>query len=188
MDIKQKNLTTIGLSLAITLAVGFLIIKPTIIYIRETRDRINNEREDLEKQYQRVIYLKKNYEKIKEIEEQLEVLDDLFLIQDQELEFITALENIAAKNNVTQKINLKKIDLNDPEQKTMPFDITITGTTQNVVTYLLKIEQLEYYINFQSISINAISNITSSSGRSISRRPSEGISIKMDGEIYLLKL
>lgn len=172
--LKQKNLIIIGLSLIITLAVFFLIIKPTIAYIKDTKDQIKIEREDLEKRYQRVMYLRQNVDKLKEIEQQLTVLDDLFLINDKELEFITTLEDIAEKNNVSQKINLKSVNLNDPQQLTLPFAISASGKMHDVLSYLLGVEKLFYYINFNSLNIS-------------SKNADGKLDVTLNGEIYLLK-
>lgn len=171
---KQKNLIIIGLSIVITAAVSFLIIKPTIKYIKETKNQIKIEREDLERRYQRVMYLRQNSDKLKEIEQQLVVLDDLFLISDKELDFITTLEGVAEKNNVTQKISLKSVNLNDPQQNTLPFDILINGEMHDVLSYLLEVEQLSYYVNFNSLGIDS--------------KTSDGqLGVKLSGEAYLLK-
>jgi Tfp pilus assembly protein PilO len=187
LDYKQKNLIYIGASIAIIAAVFFLVIRPTIAYINETNEQIYAERERLEKQYQRIMYLKNNYRKLQEIEEQLDVLDDLFLIQNQELEFITTLEDIANKTGVDQDIKLQEVNLNDPKQNLLPFTITASGTMYDIISYLLKIEQLSYYINFKPPSITAISNVGRAGLSASSASASSGVSIRLNGEIYLLK-
>lgn len=170
----QKNLIIIAISLIITFAIFFLIISPNINYIKTIKDQIKIEREGLEKRYQRIIYLRQNADKVKEIEQWLVILDDLFLITDQELKFITTLESVAEKNNVSQKINLKSTNLNDPQQTTFPVVISANGATHNIISYLLAIEQLSYYINFNSLNINA-------------KNTNNKLDVILNGEIYLLK-
>ncbi|MFH1187253.1 MAG: hypothetical protein V1688_00135 [bacterium] len=172
--LKQKNLITITASLIGTLAMFFLIIRPTIIYIKNTKEQIKIEREELEKRYQRIMYLRENAKDLKEIEDQLVVLDDLFLIKGQELKFITTLENIAEKNNVSQKIDLKSTDPNLPKQTALPFEISASGASRDMISYLLAIEQLSYYINFDSLNISA-------------KGANKKLDAAFDGEIYLLK-
>lgn len=172
--LKQKNLIIMGISLIITSAVFFLIIKPTIIYIKNTKDEIRAEREELEKRYQRIMYLQENSKNLKEIEQQLAVVDDLFLVSGQELKFITTLEDIAEKNNVLQKINLKSVNSDNSKQKTLPFTISASGATHDIILYLLAIEQLSYYINFNSLNIK-------------SRNTDKKLDAILGGEIYLLK-
>lgn len=172
--LKQKNLAIIGLSVIITGAVIFFIIKPTVEYIQDTKDQIKIEREDLERRYQRVMYLRQNADKLKEIEKQLVVLDDLFLVNDQELDFITTLEGIADKNNVRQKISLKSANLNDPEQNILPFSVLASGEMHDVLSYLLGIEQLSYYVNFNSLTID-------------SKISDKKLDAMLNGKVYILK-
>lgn len=170
--IKHKNLIITTVSLIIILIISFLIIRPTIDYIINTKEQIKIEREDLEKQYQRIIYLRKNAEKVKEIEQQLVVLDDLFLLTGQELKFITTLESVAEKNNVSQKISLKSVNMNNSKQTALPFIISANGNSYNIISFLLEIEQLPYYINFNSLKIS-------------SKSADKNIEIILNGEIYL---
>jgi Tfp pilus assembly protein PilO len=181
MNIKQRNLIIIVVSLLTTFVVFFLVIKPTIAYILNTKDQIKAQREELEKRYQRIMYLRKNVDKLKEIEEQLVVLNDLFLMKGEEVEFITTLESIADKNNIWQKINLKEININDPAQTTLPFGVTAVGKIHNMITYLLDMEQLKYYINFNSI------NIVSQTASKSSIPNEKELKVQVEGEIHLLK-
>ncbi|MFH1565083.1 MAG: hypothetical protein ABIC82_04520 [bacterium] len=152
--IKQKNLIIIAVLITIMSAVFFLIINPTVDYIKNTKGQIKIEREELETRYKRVIYQRQNAEKVKKIKEQLSVLDDMFLISEQELKFITTLELVAEKNNISQKINLKSANSNDSKQVAFPFIISASGTAYDILSFLMEIEQLSYYINFNSLKIN----------------------------------
>lgn len=172
--LKQKNLIIIIVSVIITLGVFFLVIKPTVIYIKNTKDQIRVEREELERRYQKIIYLRQNAEKLKEIERQLVVLDDLFLINGEEIKFVTTLEDVAEQSNVSQKINLKSVNLDDPKQKTLPFGISLSGKTGDIISYLSGVEQLPYYIDFNSLSI-------------ATKNTEEKLDVILNGEVYLLK-
>ena len=62
-----------------------------------------------------------------------------------ELKLITALENIAAKNKVSQKINGSNIDkVNAP---TINISLSISGKYSNVLNYLADIENMRYFIS-----------------------------------------
>lgn len=174
--IKQKNLIKIAISLVVMSMVILFIIMPNIDYIKKTKEQIKTERAELERRYQRIIYLKQNADRVKEIEQRLNILDELFLLNDQELKFITTLELIAEKNNVSQKINLKSINLNDPQQTSLPFAISANGSFNDIISFLLEIEQLSYYTNFNSLKIS-----------SKSANKEKDIDIILNGEIYLLK-
>lgn len=171
--LKQKNLIIIIASLIGTIAMFFLIIRPTIVYIKNTKEQIKIEREKLEKRYQRIIYLRKNAKDLKEIEQQLVVLDDLFLVSGQELKFITTLESIAEKNNISQKIDLKSTDQNIQKKTALSFKISASGSARDIISYLIAIEQLSYYINFNSLNIS-------------SKSADKKLDAALDGEIYLL--
>lgn len=186
---KIKEIIYFSSPIVISLVIIFFITSPTISYIQDIKEKITEQHRDLEIKYQNAKQLKKNSEKINQLQDKLVVLDDIFVKQEQELAFITTLENIATKNNVDQKINLIKATPKTssskntskiPTEENMGFDINASGSYENILAWLLEIEQLTYYINFESLNITTTSTEINNT--------SDNITIKLIGKVYTTKI
>jgi hypothetical protein len=186
---KIKEIISFSSPAVISMVIIFFITYPTISYIQDIKEKITEQHRDLEIKYQNAKQLKKNSEKINQLQDKLVVLDDIFVKQEQELGFITTLENIATKNNIDQKINLikatpktstSKATSKTPPEENMGFDINASGSYKNILAWLLEIEQLTYYINFESLNINTTSTEINNT--------SENITIKLIGKVYTTKI
>ncbi|MCG2691067.1 hypothetical protein L6249_03335, partial [Candidatus Parcubacteria bacterium] len=86
----------------------------------------------------------------------VEKLDRVFINQNQELAFITALEETANKNNINQNINL---DLSSGAKNNkydkIPLKLTTQGNFINQFNYLRDLERLNYYLNIKSLDLSA---------------------------------
>ena len=93
-----------------------------------------------------------SYEKY---ETKLNLLNQAMIAKNRELEFITALENIATRFHLQQEINISQREIIDNSNyaKT-PLSISLQGEFQNQVKYLQSIEKLPIYINIKKININ----------------------------------
>lgn len=184
---KIKEIISFSSPAVISMVIIFFITYPTISYIQDIKEKITEQHRDLEIKYQNAKQLKKNSEKINQLQDKLVVLDDIFVKQEQELGFITTLENIATKNNIDQKINLikatpktSKQTSKTPPEESMGFDINASGSYKNILAWLLEIEQLTYYINFESLNINTTSTEINNT--------TENITIKLIGKVYTTKI
>jgi Tfp pilus assembly protein PilO len=161
-----KKLTTVNTkkkiiigSIAFPLIIGsiiYFIVLPTIKDIEKMRNEIEMQRVDLEMKYIKGQSLKKLSENLKTIEPQLAKLDKIFIDQDQVLEFVTTLEEIANINGIDQKINLmpeKSVKKN--RYKKIPLQIFASGNFFKQLNYLMDLETLNYYININSIELTA---------------------------------
>ena len=154
MDINKKLSITIGSSMLITAILGIFIIYPAIKEIWNISQQIYNQRVMLEKKYQKGQSIRKALLEFEKLKEEIPKLSSIFIRENKELEFITTLEEVATKNKTEQKINLKLIDKNiDRKGKNVPLELYLVNNFTNFMTYLLDVEKLNYYINFDSISI-----------------------------------
>lgn len=157
LDLKKKIIISSIFFFAVILGIICFIVVPSIKDIKMIRDSIEEQRIGLEKKYIRGQSLRGLTEKIKKVEERIEEIDNIFVDRNKGLEFIKALEDLAEKNNVIQKINISISDepfANDFEK--IPVQLFVQGTLENQANYLVGLETMEYYINVDSIDISSI--------------------------------
>jgi len=184
---KKNNLIIISLLVATSLIITLLVIKPSIDNINNIKNQIQDQRVELEKKYQQILYFQKNIQGVKKIQTELAIVDKMFLTSGEELNFINTLENIATQNDITQTINLKNIVSGEEISTYLLFSIDLKGTTPNIINYLFEIEKLPYYINFDKFELTALNKTKVISNVSISGtiNQTNNIGLKLNGIIYL---
>ncbi len=161
IELKKKIIISLFALLIFLATVFYFIIMPAINDINQLADNIGNQRADVEKKYQQGLSFKKLYNNLKEIESQLKKIDQVFISKNRELEFITTIEDIAAKNQLRQKINLKPEHADEKIfQKNILLLIT-EGEFKKQIQYLHDLETLSYYINIRNIELSASEKIIS---------------------------
>lgn len=177
MSFKGKIISIIILVLIILGGIIFLIILPTIKDIQKINQTIYNERVDLERKYLRGQLLKNIMENFKKTKPYQNKILSIFIPEGEELKFITDLEEIAEKNNVSQVINLDS-------QKTkkikgtnfLSLRLVIKGELLPLLHYLRDLEKLNYYFNVSFINL-----ITTSKEVGVE---SPEITMSLTGEVY----
>jgi Tfp pilus assembly protein PilO len=143
-----------GIFLSILLALIYLIIIPTISEIKDTKKEVINQKNELEKKLNREKNLSTLNEDLKKIEPEVDFLNQIFIEKNKELEFITTLEGIAAKNDINQTLSLNTDKSAKFGQYTKtPIGITADGKYNNLIDYLKNIEAMKYYINISSLDM-----------------------------------
>ncbi|MBU4332118.1 type 4a pilus biogenesis protein PilO [Patescibacteria group bacterium] len=153
MMMKNRLYFIAGILLLLVGVVVF-VIRPTARELKELSATIKNQRENLKKLYpegQQIETIQAEYQQIKP---KFESLSSIFVAPGKELDLITALEKIAAENNIEQEIDLRRQDPKT-ESAMLPFHLTLSGNFHNLISYLLNLEALEYYIKIGSLSINS---------------------------------
>ncbi len=154
LSLRNSILLVNAILLCAVAAIIFLVIIPSTEEISKMKQNIMKERIDLEQKYEKGLSLKKLSENLKTIEPRMLALNQTFISANRELEFITALEGIAAKNGVSQKISLgKPAATGDKPYKKTPLNIQIQGSYRNAASYLRDLERSNYYINIKSIEM-----------------------------------
>ncbi len=155
-NLKKKIFASIVIFILIIGGLIYFVVIPTIHDIKKMGKEIENQRIDLEQKYIKGQSLRQLTENLKKIEPQLVILDQIFIKQDYELEFITKLEEIAAQNNVSQTINLDTAKINkDKNYQTLPLRLSARGNYKNIMNYLINLEALNYYINIDSMDLSS---------------------------------
>ena len=153
---KQKIIYLSAVFIALSGIIIYFVLLPAINDIKKLRAEIINQKVDLEKKLSQEKNMTKLSDKIKKIEPQIDILENIYINKNRQLEFITVLEGIADKQQVAQKIVL------NPENETKelnyyktPLSIVVQGTYNNLINYLINLENINYYINIYSLSLNS---------------------------------
>lgn len=156
IDIKKRIFAVPAVFVLFIAGLIYFIILPTMKDVEETAAQIKSQRTDLDKKYYKSKNAKQSTKSLKAIEEDVEKLNRVFINQNQELAFITALEEVANKNNINQNINL---DLSSGAKNNkygkIPLRLTTQGNFINQFNYLRDLERLDYYLNIKSLNLSA---------------------------------
>jgi Tfp pilus assembly protein PilO len=153
---KNKLVYLSAIFVSIVVGVVFIAVLPTINEIKNLRKNIISKKIELEETLIKERNMSKLNEKVKIIEPKLEELNNIFINENKELEFITTLEGVAINNNVKQTINLMtESAIAENGYKKIPLNLSVTGNFINVVKYLTEIESLNYYIDIKNFNISS---------------------------------
>jgi len=176
MSIKQKIIFYILVVAIIISGVIYVVILPTVRDIKKINGDVLAERIDLEKKYLRGQLLKTTIANFEKIKPQEDKLNEIYIGQNEELRFITALENIANRYGLEQDIQLaENADGATAIYEPLALEINTQGEYINILQYLKDIERLNFYFN--------ISKITFGTGGKLKTNDSP-ISILMKGQIF----
>lgn len=156
----QISLTIIA-AIILIIGIGVALIEPLRKNIVDLSQQTERQQIMLEITYTQTINSLKSKEKYFEIEKDLEELNRAFINQDNTLDFITALENVASNNQVAQEFQLGNKEETKKNINILPLQSSIRGNYINILNYLADIESLDYYVDIQSLSF-----ITSQKGES----------------------
>jgi len=106
MTFRPSPLLLTGISCALAVLIGVLVIKPALREINMLNERFRMHRNALEILYQQGQNMRTSLEEYERIQPDLPLVNSSVLTLGEELAFITALEDIAARNRVTQTIRL----------------------------------------------------------------------------------
>lgn len=90
-----------------------------------------------------------NLNLIKEMDLKVASYDRLFFTQGQELQLITDLENMATKNNVSQKISSPNLD--NYANNRIDISVSVAGPYINTLKYMADLEKYRYILAIEKI-------------------------------------
>ena len=160
--------------------------------IVDLRKNIFKQREELEKIYLRGQLLKKMQIQLKDIEEDIPSVESAVLPVEKRLYLITALENISSENKLKQEISMDDFPENISKITALPINVKLNGTFNDFLKYIIDVERMDFYINWQTISIGSGigtkrtirrgPNLAPSAPESITENKS--IQITLSGQVY----
>ncbi len=154
---QKKEIYLLIIWVILILVVLFVFFLPNLKKMKTISENVKESEKKLEamqKSGQSKEEAEVNYRLIKE---NISKIDGIIPKRGEELPFITALEEIASKNHLEQKMNIFISKDNKPvtgEIITLPFQLTLDGNFYNFFNYLNDLELSEYYLNIQKIQIN----------------------------------
>jgi Tfp pilus assembly protein PilO len=182
---RNKLLIYLATAIVANAVIFYFILWPSVNQITTTRNDILNLKIDSENKITREKNINDLNGKIKKIEPQLEKINNTFVSQNRELEFITALEGLETKNNVKQNLN---INLSNPEKgdvfSKVPVSIDVTGSFANLMNYLADIESLNYFINITSLSFKKVASDSEQNSRPADLSPAGKMTMSLSGYSY----
>ena len=153
----KNQITFINTGLAILfLTVILLVVAPGVKKIKNLKNQINEQRESLEELYARGQNLKKTRQNYETVKENFAEISDVFVTQGQELEFITTLETLAEKNNLSLKIELnpERSRQISPQLKALPIRLLLNGQYEATLNFLDQLEQERLYVNLSQLNMS----------------------------------
>lgn len=151
LNLKNKILLYNSTFAVIILAVLVAIIYPTIKQIKQVRQQALELREYLEKRSNRSSRVHLSLQQIAKIKSEVELFPNYLFKKGEELNLITTLESIAAKNHLTQKIENSNFD--NITNNTIDLSLATAGNYANSIAYLNDLEKLKYFINLQRLEL-----------------------------------
>lgn len=157
MKLQTAKLVVAGMTFGGVLAVGSIAIflfLPTLRDAQELRRQIVDAQTELEAQYTNRKNLLSSRDKVEETRGIMQALAVQFVPAGRELDFITAVEALAAKNGVTERLQLSRLE----EGKKAPeisnrFDLVIDGTYLAALQMLTDLEKLPTLVLLDSLAI-----------------------------------
>jgi len=130
------------------------VILPAASAIGQNTSQIHEQREKLDKLLSQGQSVRENQKNVQAVKSEINILQEIWLNSGEELEFITDLESAAEKNNLQQTITFDNTQANEKKgNKIIPLELQLSGSLENILTYLAQIEAFDYYINFQNIEL-----------------------------------
>lgn len=158
LDFRGKIIAIFAAVIAATILILAFIVLPAVKNIKKMKADIEFQRLDLEKKYVKSQRLKKMALSLGKIENEVNRLDNIFISEHRQLEFITILENVAQENGLDQEINLNMDTGEKKEFNTANLNMRVVGNYGGLVKYLKDLEDLEYYINITDLEMSAVPN------------------------------
>ncbi|MFA6393383.1 MAG: hypothetical protein WCW25_00705 [Patescibacteria group bacterium] len=155
-DYRWKILLIFGIFCLSSAFIFVFIDLPAINKIKIIKDKIEFQRFDLEKKYFKAQQSKKISLSLNKIEAEMAKMTNVFIDKNRELEFITRLEWFAAKNSLSQEINLEdKKGQKDGEAGVANLYVHLTGKYDDIISYLADLESSDYYINITGLELSS---------------------------------
>lgn len=157
LTLQQRIFGFIGIIVIAILIVVGLIVWPSITKIYGLKQDINVIENDMEQRYLNSIKLKRTMRELEEIKTQAAKYKQATIKKGEELQVITALENIANTHDIEQNLNAALTE----GEKSYQFSLLNNGTFANHIKYLRAIETLPYYMIIRDVKFEKRQSATS---------------------------
>ena len=146
------------LSVTVIILIAAFIIYPAMHDILSAGREIAKQKDQLQKQQLQEHALKEVLASYRQYEPKIKFLNRIVLPKNRELEFITSLEDVAARHNLRQKIDIGNYQtLPGNNFSRMPLQLQLEGNFIDELAYLQELERLPVYINIKNLNFTAVS-------------------------------
>lgn len=159
-NFKKKLIATVLLFCLIILLIGVAIIRPVTIYINNLNRDTYKLRVYMERRYENARNIRYTKQKTAEIKDEVQNFPQLSFKTADQLALITALENVAIQNNITQQIENLNLD---PKTKLLTLSLSATGEYYNSWRYLKNIEKINYFLQIDELNFSPVYDRTEQS-------------------------
>ncbi len=128
---------------------------PAVLSIRHIADQMAEENRQIERAYALRRLTSNTGTLVNNVHQQIADMGPLYIVEGDELAFISQLENDAAVSKVTQNLQLETVNQKDlnPWEKEIPLKITASGDYRDIMVYLHRIEAMPFYMTMRSLRI-----------------------------------
>lgn len=156
-------------------------------HIKELGDKIVTQKMQLKNAVKEGRGVKELSKSMGETKEDAEIIESIFISENNGLELVENLERIAQVNNIDQKLDLmvsskKEMITAGETYYVIPIKIVSKGQFSDQLKYLSEIESMEFYVNIKNIGMSSFSSNSESSERKL-----DGIEIALLADTYWLK-
>ncbi len=146
-----------GLFIVFIGSVSFFVLFPFYNKITDLNTSIHDKRVELASYQQQRENIEKTQQDYNQIKKDVDTINKVFVDETKILDLISSLESIADENGIAQQFDIAPID---PlaEEKIYPMQIVLNGTWNNMVTYILATEELDYYIVIDDLNFTSFNN------------------------------
>lgn len=161
INIPYKATLTNILIIVLIFAEILFVSRPSLETISEIKEKIQLQYTEVNRQLTLGQTTKKILEDLERIKPLLEKISSFFLHEDDQLAYITILENLGAENNID--LTIKLADIPDTpstpgEIFTIPLSLALQGSYTDTIQFLIELQSLNFYTNIINLSINASTN------------------------------
>lgn len=154
MNCKQKIYITSIASTIIIIALVLILVAPLVEKIKSLSVNLI-EKKGLMSSYEKRggDYLKNLKNKYIELEPQISKINKSFIDSGRVIDFILAVEQAAALTN--NYLEIKEIS-SSTEEKILSFQVSLWGSFSNLIKFLVRLENMDYFVDSGSLQITKI--------------------------------
>jgi len=157
INLKRKTCFVLGLTLLFIVLLCFLVIIPQIRTIRNWKKKIDQERTKIEELVARQENLKIYRSDREKIKQDVKNFSSYLVDQNNTLDFVVKLEELASKTKNTQTLQIKEKESQEKDTLSsiphLTFGIELQGDFKNLMDWLVNQENLVFYSEITSINI-----------------------------------
>ena len=161
MNTQRKIYLTLVILAVVIIVLLFFLIRPLVAKVKAVSDNFIEKNNSLASFEERgTDYLARLRGEYLDIESQIPEINKYFLFPNKVIDFILAIEEIATLSNNYQEI--KEVGSPAPptdgskEEDILSFQISLRGNFPNLIKFLARLENMEYFIDIHSLQITRI--------------------------------